>query len=416
MSKKFVVFCLLIVGSLVAAPAAIAGGSEFVYVESGIQTPNGNSVFAFERHADGSLTQVPGSPFPTGGAGVQETHLVFGPYEADSSLVADSARNLLFAVNSGSDTIAVFHIGTNGSLTPVAGSPFPSGGTDPVSVAVAGDFLFVANQNGDSPHLSGPVTEGRTTRLPNYTSFRIQSNGALTPVIGSTVKVARLSDPTQVLVAPHSNILFGVDFLGGLLQSFRFDEDGGLHQNPPVALPDSEFTDPSNGNAPQVILGAITHPTLPLLYVGEPPINRVGVLRFDERGHLTFLRSVPNSGQAVCWFRINRRATRMFTSNQGFADTSSISVYDLTDADQPREIQIIQLAGQGNSAQIELSGDEKTLYVLTQNFSTKIPLDQGKTLHVFSVAADGTLTEDAPVQFHLPIGAEPQGVAVYRSR
>jgi 6-phosphogluconolactonase (cycloisomerase 2 family) len=341
---------------------------------------------------------------------------VFGPYEADSSLVADRNRKLLFAVNSGSDTIAVFHINSNGSLTPVEGSPFPSGGTDPVSVAVSGDRLFVANQNGDSPHLSGPVAEGRTTRLPNYTTFHIASNGSLTPVKGSTVKVARLSDPVQVLVAPGTNILFGIDFLGGLVQSFRFDEDGRLHQNPTASLPDSEFTDPGNGNAPQVILGAITHPRLPFLYVGEPPINRVGVFKFDSRGHLTFLRSVPNSGQAVCWFRINRSGTRMYTSNQGFADTSSISVYDLSDPDEPREIQKIDLVGQGNTAQIELSDDEQNVYIVTQNFSSLIPLDQGKALHVFSVANDGLLSELTPVQFHVPIGSEPQGLAVYRSR
>jgi 6-phosphogluconolactonase (cycloisomerase 2 family) len=233
-------------------------------------------------------------------------------------------------------------------------------------------------------------------------------------VKGSTVKVARLSDPVQVLVAPDTNILFGVDFLGGLVQSFQFDEDGRMHQNPPAALPDSEFTDPGNGNAPQVILGAITHPRLPFLYVGEPPINRVGVFRFDRHGHLTFLRSVPNSGQAVCWFRINRSGTRMYTSNQGFADTASISVYDLSDADEPREIQKIQLVGQGNSAQIELSEDERNLFVVTQNFSSLIPINQGKALHVLSVATDGLLTENAPIQFSVPTGAEPQGLAVYR--
>jgi len=285
-----------------------------------------------------------------------------------------------------------------------------------VSVAISGDRLFVANQNGDAPHLSGPVPEGRTAQLPNYTSFHIAPNGALTPVSGSTVRVARLSDPVQVLVAPNSNILFGVDFLGGLVQSFRFDEDGRLHQNPPTALADSEFTDPANVGAPRVILGIITHPRLPLLYVGEPPINRVAVFRFDGHGHLTFLRSVPNSGQAVCWLRINRSGTRMYTSNQGFADTASVSVYDISDADEPREIQKIQLVGQGNSAQIELSNDERSLFVVTQNFSSLIPIDQGKALHVFSVAQDGLLTENTPTQLHVPTGSEPQGLAVYSPR
>jgi 6-phosphogluconolactonase (cycloisomerase 2 family) len=281
---------------------------------------------------------------------------------------------------------------------------------------VSGDLLFVANQNGDSPHLSGPVLEGRTTRLPNYTSFRIAADGSLSQVAGSTVKVARLTDPTQVVAMPNSNILFGVDFLGGLIESFRFDDEGKLHQNPTFALPDSEFTDPNNGFAPQVILGIINHPTLPLIYIGEPPINRVGVARYNHEGRLQFLRSVPNSGQAVCWFRINRAGTRMYTSNQGFADTSSVSVYDLSDPEQPKEIQIIPLAGQGNSAQLELSADEKTVFIVTQNFNTAIPLTQGKALHIMGVASDGTLTADNPVQITVPIGAEPQGLATYSPR
>src|SRR5437016_3905287 len=128
MSRKFMAFCILFVGSLVAVPAVLAA-QEFVYVESNIQSPNGNTILAFRRNADGTLTQIPGSPFPAGGSGVQDTSLGVGPYESDQNIWIDSTRKLLFAVNSGSDTIAAFHIDHNGSLQPVEGSPFPSGGT-----------------------------------------------------------------------------------------------------------------------------------------------------------------------------------------------------------------------------------------------------------------------------------------------
>jgi hypothetical protein len=50
--------------------------------------------------------------------------------------------------NSGSDTIAVFHIGENGALPPVEGFPFPSGGNDPVSLGLSGNTLFVVNKSG----------------------------------------------------------------------------------------------------------------------------------------------------------------------------------------------------------------------------------------------------------------------------
>jgi hypothetical protein len=41
-------------------------------------------------------------------------------------------------VNSGSNTIAVFQVNHDGTLEPVEGSPFPSNGSDPVSVGVKG--------------------------------------------------------------------------------------------------------------------------------------------------------------------------------------------------------------------------------------------------------------------------------------
>src|SRR5262245_6406401 len=215
MLKLMMIICALVLGSLLPTYTALANGPTFVYVESNIKTPNGNSIFAFRRNADGSLTPVNGSPFFTGGAGVQDTSLGLGPYDSDQNIVVDSGRRLLFAVNSGSDTIAVFHINSDGSLRAVAGSPFPSGGTEPVSVGLSDDILFVVNKNGDFPRVS--------TVLPNYTAFRIAPNGYLSPISGSTVSVAFGSSPTQALVAPNASLLFGADFFGGLLQCIRFD-------------------------------------------------------------------------------------------------------------------------------------------------------------------------------------------------
>ena len=404
MYKWIAVACVVTIGMLAGAPAAVAS-DEFVYVESNIQTPNGNSILAFKRDSHGNMTGVAGSPFLTGGAGVQQTVLAFGPYDTDSEITIDSRRGLLFAVNSGSDTIAVFHINSSGSLTPVAGSPFPSGGTDPVSVAVARDFLFVVNQNGDAPRNS--------TILPNYTTFRIGPDGSLSPIDGSTVSVALGSAPSQALVVSGTNLLFGVDFLGGLMQSFKFDYEGRLHQRLPVPLPASEF-----GPAPRVALGIINHPREPFIYAGFPAASRLGVFRFDEQGHLRFVRSVPNSGIAICWLRTNRAGTRLYTSNQGtFTPTSTITVYDITDADDPVEIQSITLAGTSNSTQIELSADERNLFAVSQHFNLVTPLNAGKELHVLSIAPDGSLSESiSPVPMSIPDGAQPQGLAVFAPR
>ena len=395
-------FCLLLMGCV----AAHAGAQTIIYVESNIQSPNGNSILAFQHNSDGSFTTVPGSPFATGGTGVQDTSLGVGPYESDQNIVIDNGRRLLFAVNSGSDTIAVFRINNNGSLEPIAGSPFPSGGTNPVSLAIRGDVLFVANKNGDFPRVSNT--------FPNYVTFRINRNGSISHDPLSTVGVALGSSPTQVLVVPGTNLMFGADIFGGLLQSFLFDEDGHLRQNRPLPLVTSDFANA----APPLPDGLWTHPHLPILYVGYVAANRLGVYRYDGRGNLRFIRTVSNNGVAICWIRTNTSGTRMYTSNtlSPSGDTSTLSVYDITDADDPVEVQTPQLIGQGNVRQFELSPDGKFIYAVTGRFSTKIPFGQGNALHIFAIERDGTLTEQSPIQIPVPAGTLSQGVAVMELR
>src|SRR5882762_6413512 len=107
---KRLLLCLLVMGCV----AAYASSPTIIYVESNVQSQNGNAIIAFQHNSNGSVTAVPGSPFPTGGTGVQDTSLGVGPYESDQNIVIDKERKLLFAVNSGSDTIAVFHVNDNG--------------------------------------------------------------------------------------------------------------------------------------------------------------------------------------------------------------------------------------------------------------------------------------------------------------
>jgi hypothetical protein len=167
--------------------------SGLVYVESNISTPGGNSILAFRRDADGRLSPLPGSPFLTGGTGVVDPSLKLGPFDSDQNVIANPEHTLLFAVNSGSNSVAVFHIESDGSLVAVNGSPFPSGGVNPVSVGLAGNILVVVNKNEDPK-------QDTTHSLPNYTSFRVTPEGKLIPVPHSEVPVTAGSSPSQALV------------------------------------------------------------------------------------------------------------------------------------------------------------------------------------------------------------------------
>ena len=150
MRKKLLVFS--VAATFAAGSCSMlraSNGSQFVYVESNLPAANANSVYAFRRGSDGNLKPVPGSPFLTGGAGIQYSGTNLGPFDSSQEVITNPQQTLLFAVNAGSDSIAVFQICDDGTLKPVEGSPFPSGGNDPVSLALDGDALFIANQSGD---------------------------------------------------------------------------------------------------------------------------------------------------------------------------------------------------------------------------------------------------------------------------
>jgi 6-phosphogluconolactonase (cycloisomerase 2 family) len=374
--------------------------AQVVYVESNIAAPLGNSILAYRRDSAGHLAPLPGSPFLTHGTGVADPSLALGPFDSDQQVITNAERTLLFAVNSGSNTIAVFRIGNDGSLTHVPGSPFPSGGTMPVSIGLSRDTLIVVNKAMD------PNQGGHT---PSYVSFRVSPDGMLDPMPLSATNVATGASPSQALVSSGKSFVFGADFLGGLLQSFRIRPDGALEQNPPQALPASLFAGTSVPHSP---LGLAAHPSRSIVYVGLVTLNKLGVYKYDDAGVLSFVNAVPNSGMATCWDRVNNDSTRLYTANTG---DNSISVYDITNPVKPVEMQHLRLRGNGSIFEIELDPANRYLYGVTQRSAPTTPLGQGSNLHVLRVGLDGRLTENdgSPLALPVPAGTRPQGVATF---
>src|SRR5437870_3402314 len=131
---------LLLGGSIPAAygqsdRADIVG---HVYVND--NTAGTNTIGAFDRHADGSLSSMPGSPVPAGGAG---TGSIVG---SQGALQVTPDGRFLLAVDAGSNQISVLRIGADGSLQAVPGGPVSSGGILPISIAVHDNLVYVANE------------------------------------------------------------------------------------------------------------------------------------------------------------------------------------------------------------------------------------------------------------------------------
>src|SRR5271154_1395485 len=119
-----------------------------VYVESNVAMPDANSVLALRYGSNGDLHPLRVAEYPTGGAGSEDL-TDSGVLDADGQVTLDQARRLLFAVNQGSDSVAVFHVHADGQLSAVQGSPFASGGMAPASVGVSGNTAIVANKAQD---------------------------------------------------------------------------------------------------------------------------------------------------------------------------------------------------------------------------------------------------------------------------
>ena len=131
----------------------------------------------------------------------------------------------LLAVNPGSDSITVFEIAPSGALKQVAGSPFRAGGSHPMSLAVHGDLVYVANQ---------AVPFANPASAPNITGFRLDKAGRLTPVSGSTIEFPPGEGPAQVEFNRAGTVLavtagFQSD---GSVRSFVVQSNGLLKEGP----------------------------------------------------------------------------------------------------------------------------------------------------------------------------------------
>lgn len=421
--------------SLRAAVAEDSATTHVLYVESNDTQPGQNTILAYTiNENDGSLSLL--GTFPTGGTGFANFDGRLGPDDNDKEIILNANKNLLFAVNGGSDTIAVFHIAENGALSPVQGSPFPSGGVNPVSLGLSGGNLIVVNSNFNNTN--GAFGPGPA----NYAIFRVTEYGRLVPVAKSTVSIASDAEPLDVQFAPNGKVAFGLDFLslpynepqivpflpakGTVLEAFTVSQDGSLVRSPgaPYAPPVNSRINPADPGT-GYLLGFGAHPTQPILYAGEVVTNRVAVYTYDpETGVPTFVTDVPSLGVAICWFEFSKDLRFLYTSDVGF---NQIGVLNIENPLAPQPIQEVTLKLAGTAPfpaaippggapsigfQLSLDPTGRFLYV-TGHSDAVTAYPEGNVIHILAVQSDGTLVEtpSSPVLLP-PTNGNPTGSAI----
>jgi len=335
-----------------------------------------NGIAVLGRNADGSLNEVAGSPFPTGGKGLSGGDI-------DQQGAIRVYRNYVLAVNPGSDSVAVLRKGEDGKLTPIAGSPFPSGGSAPLSLTVRGDLVYVANQ---APPFANP------TSPPNIMGFKIGHDGKLTPIANSKISFPAGHGPAQVEFSPSGETVVVTsgfqDEATSVVNGYKVQPDGTLKEGP----------------------GSPVHPTGASGDVGfswNPEGNRVYVYNFRGSAVTVFdvdkqtgaVKQIgtghPTRGEAACWTVLSSDGKTLYVAN--FV-SNSISAFDVNADGKLTLLGTTKRRGatRPDTKDMEIAKDGKFLYVVASG---------AREIAVFSIGADRMLTE-------FPAGKSPVKIGV----
>ena len=115
-------------------PGPVSRRAAYQETSSDGNTAPANTIDGFTRHADGSLNPLADSPFSAGGAGLA----------SQGATQVTSDGKYLLAVDADSNQISVLRI-TAGGVPVLVGQPVPSGGITPVIVAVNGSGMHVVS-------------------------------------------------------------------------------------------------------------------------------------------------------------------------------------------------------------------------------------------------------------------------------
>ncbi|MFL5926303.1 MAG: lactonase family protein [Gaiellaceae bacterium] len=366
----------LAVAVATAAPAGAAAETVVGQLYVNNNTAGVNTISGFDRHADGTLTPLPGSPFAAGGAG---TGSGIG---SQGALQLSGDGRYLLAVDAGSNQISVLRIKPDGGLTAVEGSPVASGGSEPVSLAVHDKLVYVANA-GDG--------------ASNYTGFQLNSGGHLRPLSGSTVPVPDGSGLGDVLFNGDGTRLVGVRVTTSLIDSFAVDTTGLL-----TAAAGSPFA--AQGPGP---FGSEFRPTnATQLFVsnahGGALNGTVSAFSDAADGTLSSIGASPfaDNQTAPCWVELSHDGSYLFAVNTA---SNSISRYSIaTDGTLTLLGSTPFKTGKLGAEDARLAPDGQTLWVVGTG---------SHTINGFSVDG-GSLTELQSSPTALPAGDAPFGIVV----
>ncbi len=379
-----------------ATTSAQASRPHVLYVESNLTATGQNSILAYDIAGDGSLHQKAGSPYLTGGTGFFDATYALGPFDNDQNIILNPDSTVLYAINGGSNTIAVMHVQPDGSLVPFSSSPVAAHGATPISLGLHGNTLVTAD------YAINPAAPDSDI-APRLNVFGVAPGGSLNYLPYTEVYLHPGADPSQVLTSNTGPFVFTSGFpSGSVIDSYAQLPGGYLFRTGTV-------TPPVENGSNALVLGLWANPRAPYVYAGLVVNNLLATYRINELGQLTLVGTATDSGQGLCWLRTSRDGHYLYASNTG---DQSISVFDLSNPAHPVEIQHVVAGGVGGFNQFSLDPGENFLYVLQEENSVA---SAGKSNKVYAYKVDhatGRLTFLSNLTVSLPVPSQTRTVGL----
>ncbi len=247
--------------------------------------------------------------------------------------MARSGRWLL-AVNAGSNSVSALKITMTLGVQLV--NTVPSGGTDPVSVAVQGDLVYVVNAGSDS-----------------IRGFRLGSSG-LQPIPGSTRPLSGSGvGPAEISFGLGGEVLAVTEKNTNLIDTYRVRASGRAT---------GPATHPSAGQTPFgfVFAGRYLVPTE--AFGGAAGKSAVSSYTVSSSGAVTVRSaSVPNGQSSVCWAALSPDRHDIFVANTG---SNTVSRYSIDAAGLLRLREAVAGTTGAAPADETFTPDGRFLYVL----------------------------------------------------
>ena len=362
--------------ALLGAPAALAqaaasgaGADHAVFVQT--DDPAGNSIVAYARHDDGTLTWS--ATYPTGGNGARAAGAAVDPLASQSSLVIDREHGLLLAPNAGSNTVSVFSVsGDTLHLNQVVAS----GGPFPASLGVHGDLVYVLD-GGFAGYVQG---------------YRIQA-GKLHPITGSLRSLglgngnppAFLQSPAQVGFSPDGSklVITMKGNGGGSVYVYGVSANGRLSGTPAITA--------VGGNA----FAFVFDPAGRLVIVNAA-FGNLSTYTVNANGSLTLVSAGASDRQiAACW--VTAANGNYYAANAG---SGSLSQYTIDANGTVVLSQSPAATGIAGAVDMAASSDGHFLYAQSGGSGS---------IEAFAVNSNGSLS---PVgSWAVPDGGSQEGIA-----